>query len=121
MTTQKKMKWKYSIVVVNFPFSDKENSKERPALCLTEPTGRYHEVVLAYITSKIPYETLSTDIIVPKECEEFDATGLPHSFAVRLHKITTMSATLLPLAFGTLPQQLRENVDDQLRLLFSLR
>ena len=50
----KQSKFKFSIVLVSFPFEDFKTQKVRPALCLTEPIGDHEHVVLAFISSRIP-------------------------------------------------------------------
>ena len=94
-------KWKYSIVLIQFPFADElSQSKPRPALCLCEPVGKYNEIVVAFISSKIPYQTLATDFIFTKEMEHFEVTGLSHNSVIRLHKISTVNAEIITQIFG---------------------
>jgi len=45
---------KNSIVLVPFPFDDFSVSKVRLALCLTSDIGKYKQVIIAFISSKIP-------------------------------------------------------------------
>ncbi len=42
---------KNSIVLVPFPFDDFSESKVRPAICLTSEIGKYHHIIIAFITS----------------------------------------------------------------------
>jgi len=49
---------KGKVVLVRFPFDDLSGSKVRPALCLNNPVGQYHHVILAFITSQIPSNLL---------------------------------------------------------------
>lgn len=41
---------RYKVVLVPFPFDDLSSSKVRPAVCLTDPIGPHHHVILAFIT-----------------------------------------------------------------------
>jgi mRNA interferase MazF len=45
---------KNSIVLVPFPFDDFSGTKVRPALCLTSEIGKYHHIIIAFISSKMP-------------------------------------------------------------------
>ena len=56
---------KYKIVLAPFPFGDQNARKTRPVLCLTNPVGRFDEVIVGFITSKTPEPFLSSDIKLP--------------------------------------------------------
>ncbi len=42
------------IVLLPFPFDDFSATKVRPALCLTDEIGPHGQVVVAFISSKLP-------------------------------------------------------------------
>ena len=50
---------KGKVVLVPFPFDDLSTSKVRPAVCLTNPFGRYRHVVPAFVTSRVPSQPWS--------------------------------------------------------------
>jgi mRNA interferase MazF len=56
---------KGKIVLIQFPFDDLSASKVRPAYCLTDTIGDYQHIVFALITSRIPNQPLTTDILLP--------------------------------------------------------
>jgi mRNA interferase MazF len=110
---------KYSIVAVEFPFSDQlSETKLRPVLCLTDPLGKYDEVIIAYITSKIPFDKLDSDIDIKKTSKEFTQTGLLHNSTIRLHKLMTISKNEITGSLGVLPQNLRKEVGKTIVDLF---
>jgi mRNA interferase MazF len=39
---------RFKVVLVEFPFDNLSGLKVRPAVCLTEPLGRYKHLVLAF-------------------------------------------------------------------------
>lgn len=87
--------------MVGFPFTDNvAQTKPRPALCLTEPIGKYNEIVVAFITSKIPYHKLPTDFTFSKNMDGFETAGLSHSSTIRLHKLSTVNAENVTQVFG---------------------
>ena len=45
-------------MLVPFPFDDLSTSKVRRAVCLTNPFGPYRHVVLAFVTSRLPLESV---------------------------------------------------------------
>lgn len=58
---------KNAIVLVPFPFDDFSNAKVRPALCLTNEITKFNHVIIAFISSKIPEETIDSDILIKKK------------------------------------------------------
>ncbi len=108
------------IVLVPFPFDDLSTAKARPAVCLTEPVGSHQHVVLAFITSKIPSDVIETDIVIDSSAPDFSVTGLRTSSTLRLHRLMTVSLSLIQRELGELPPRLQEEVTTKLRLLFGL-
>ena len=82
----------YDVVVVPFPFSDRDTTKRRPALVISAtPFNRRHShLVLAMITTAAstswPSDTAIADLA---------AAGLPQPSVVRLKLFTLESAALL--------------------------
>lgn len=93
---------KYKVVLVPFPFDDLSSNKVRPAVCLTEPIGPHRRVVLAFITSRLLDEPLPTDIVLTKEAEGFESTGLRVSSVLKLHRVLTASVNLIRRELGQL-------------------
>lgn len=111
---------KYKVVLVPFPFDDLSSSKVRPAVCLTEPIGKYRHVVLAFITSKVPKEMLETDVLIAVDDEDFEISGLRISSALRLHRMMTATTSIIRRELGELSKAKQEVVNTKLRKLFSL-
>ena len=91
---------KNAIVLVPFPFGDLSATKVRPALCLTSVVGQYEEVVIAFISSKIRKKSLNSDIIIYKESQDWVGTGLSVDSVIRLHKIVTISKSIIKRKLG---------------------
>ncbi len=111
---------KGKVVLVPFPFADLSASKVRPAVCLTNPFGPYRHVVLAFITSRASTATSDTDLIFRAEDADFEQTGLKVSSALRLHRLTTVTTSLVARELGTLSVEQQTGVDERLRRLFAL-
>lgn len=111
---------KHKLVLVPFPFDDLSSSKVRPAICLIDPIGPHHHVVLAFITSSVPGHPLPTDVVIDSGDVEFAPTGLRVSSTVQLHRLMTATTSLIRRELGVLPPRFQSQVSDRLRLLFGL-
>jgi mRNA interferase MazF len=109
---------KGKVVLVPFPFDHLSATKVRPAVCLTDPVGSYDHVVLAFITSRLPEELLDTDVVLNPERSGYSETGLRVSSTLRLHRLMTVSSSLIRRELGRLPSDIQAEVDDKLRKLF---
>ncbi len=108
------------IVLVPFPFDDLSRAKARLAVCLTEPVGVHQHVVLAFITSRLLPDPMETDIVIESSAQDFGATGLRTSSTLRLHRLMTVSLSLVQRELDELPPRLQEEVTTKLKLLFGL-
>ncbi|HEY3763071.1 MAG TPA: type II toxin-antitoxin system PemK/MazF family toxin [Verrucomicrobiae bacterium] len=107
------------IVLVPFPFDDLSTSKLRPAVCLTELIGPNRHVIVAFITSREIYDLLPTDISIPKSHPDFSATGLRVNSVLRLHRLVTLSTSIIKRQMGRLSPDLEREMTEKLSLLFS--
>ncbi|MFP4394801.1 MAG: type II toxin-antitoxin system PemK/MazF family toxin [Anaerolineales bacterium] len=114
------MTTKYKVILVPFPFDDLSSSKVRPAVCLTEPIGPDDHVVLAFITSHISDQPLTTDLVIDSTDPDFVLTGLHVSSMLRLHRLMTVTTALIRRELGQLPSRHRVQVDNRLQKLFGL-
>src|SRR6266853_1226484 len=64
------------IYLAQFPFGDTPRMKLRPVLLLTGPIGSFPEVLVAYISSVLPAQPLSSDIFLDPSKPEFRSTRL---------------------------------------------
>jgi mRNA interferase MazF len=96
-------------------------SKVRPAVCLTEPIGPHRHVVVAFVSSKMPTDVSATDVILDPQRKDFGATGLRVASVLRLHRLVTLTTTLIRRDMGKLSQAWQDEVEQKLALLFQLR
>jgi mRNA interferase MazF len=108
---------KGKIVLVPFPFTDLTASKLRPALVLME--GDW-DCVVAFISSRVPSEASSTEVLIPQSDKEFLMTGLKTTSVIRLDKIATISKKLVLGEIGELGKSLRESVNRILHETYQL-
>ena len=64
------------IYLARFPFGDVPGMKLRPVLLLTGTVGAVPEVLVAYISSVLPAQPLSSDLILDPAQPEFQTTNL---------------------------------------------
>lgn len=110
---------KNKIVLVPFPFDDFSSIKVRPAVCLTDPIGPHHHVILAFITSQLPDEPLFTDVVLLADEPNFAFTGLRVSSTVRLHRLMTINTAMIQRVLGEIPPDIQVQIRQKLNLMFS--
>src|SRR5262249_50975360 len=112
---------KGKVVLVPFPFDNLSATKVRPAVCLTNPIGLHRHVVLAFISSHIPQDLLETDLVLSSRQAGFTSTGLHVSSTLRLHRLMTVTTSLIQRELGRLPPLMQTEVNRKLRKLFELK
>jgi mRNA interferase MazF len=108
---------KGAVVLVPFPFTDFTETKLRPAIVLYEND---HDVVVAFISSKIPAAMTPADIPVTRSQPGFPATGLKTDSVIRLDKIATIIRTRIIGWIGELPPELRLQVNEKMAELYRI-
>jgi mRNA-degrading endonuclease toxin of MazEF toxin-antitoxin module len=108
------------IYLANFPFGDAPGMKLRPVLTLTGAQGPVPEVLVAYISSVIPYPPPPSDIVLDPGAAEHRPTNLKAKSALRLHKLATIHASAVVRRLGTLSGNTIAEVDQKLRTLLNL-
>ena len=111
---------KGKVVLLPFPFDDLSATKVRPAVCLTDPIGPHHHVIVAFITSRPLTDLLETDVVLEANRSDFAVTGLHASSTLRIHRLMTISMILIRRTLGELSASMQEEVADKLRKLFQL-
>ncbi len=105
--------------MVPFPFDDLSTTKARPAVCLTDPIGNYQHVILAFISSRTE-DVAGTDVKIDSNDPDFKTTGLKVSSVIRLHRMMTVTASLVKRELGELSPRMTTKVSDKLKELFKL-
>jgi mRNA interferase MazF len=109
------------LVRIDFPLLDKPGKvKNRPAVCLTKPIGRYNLVIVAPLSSKTS-EILDTGITLVQTAHAFAMTGLSTTSVIQLHKLMCISEKRLQGEIGTLSAEWEDEVREKLRRLFALK
>lgn len=107
------------IVIAKFPFSSLESIKRRP--CLVLANGDIEgDLIVAFITSiKVPAHYEYSVKIFPLE-KDFILTGLKVESYIRLDKLATLHESIISGGIGKISLQIKEEIDNKLKLLFKL-
>ena len=108
---------KGKIVLVPFPFTDLTAAKLRPALVLFEGE---RDVVVAFISSRLPERASPGDVIVSDEHQAFQLTGLKTSSVIRLDKVATVLKDLVVGEIGEVGDVLKREINRKLLDIYSL-
>ena len=111
---------KHKVVLIPFPFDDLSSNKVRPAVCVTDLIGPHDHVILAFITSSIPASPQKTDLVIDSDAPGFASTGLRVSSTLQLHRLLTVTKSMLLRELGTLSPDMQIQVHDRLCKLFDL-
>jgi mRNA interferase MazF len=107
----------FDVVVVPFPFTDRQATKRRPAVVISDAlsfNSRVGQSVLAMITS-----AQHSDWPLDVDIDDLDAAGLPASSLVRM-KLFTLDDRLVLRKAGELGEDDRNKVSGALRQLLGL-
>jgi len=100
------------VALVNFPFTDLQSSKVRPALILTT---KKEDVVILGIFSKVPDELHGSWIVIDESCPAFNQTGLKKGSIIKTEKIAVVHRSLIRKEIGNIPPELMQRVKQILR------
>ena len=106
---------KFKIVQIHFTFTDLTNSILRPALVLHESD---HDVIVAFISSKVPVYLLDSDFLVSMDHPSFLSTGLKISSVIKFDKIATISKDLIEGEIGEITRDLADGCNFLLSCIF---
>jgi mRNA interferase MazF len=108
---------KGKIVLVPFPFTDFTATKLRPALVIYEGN---RDIIVAFISSKIPSELFDVDVLLVKNRIGFRKTGLKIESVIKLDKIATVLKDLIVGEIGEINEEIRKEVNQKLRKILEI-
>jgi mRNA interferase MazF len=108
---------KGKVVLVPFPFTDLTAAKLRPALVIYEGE---QDVVVAFISSKVPSELSEVDVSVTRKDRGFEKSGLKVDSLIKLDKIATVLKDLVVGELGELGEEPRREVNRKLRKMLEM-
>ncbi|KKM82199.1 hypothetical protein LCGC14_1322000 [marine sediment metagenome] len=108
---------KGKIILLPFPFTDLTSTKRRPALVLLE---RPHDVVVAFISSKITKSKELYQILIDKSDTDFPTTGLKISSSIYLDKIATINKNLITGELCQITKALKRKINKRIKKIYHL-
>jgi len=95
------------IVLINFPFTDLQSSKVRPALILSI---KGEDIIILGIFSRIPENPRDSWIEISELNPAFKQTGLKKASIIKTEKITVVHQSLIRKELGSIPSELMQQV-----------
>ncbi|MFP4091989.1 MAG: type II toxin-antitoxin system PemK/MazF family toxin [Cyclobacteriaceae bacterium] len=92
----------------------------RPAVCLTEETGIYQHITIAFISSQTEKNPTEADILIEESEQDFASTGLAINSVIKLHKMVTVPKSIIKRKLGELSPAQQQEVKRKLREIFAL-
>ena len=112
---------KNKIFLIEYPFDDLTQYKVRPVVCLTNPVTDFNQIVIAFITSKIPAAPEKSDVILDDADPEFSKTGLKQKSIIRVHRLFTVPERAILAELGFIEKATHLRIKKALIDLFSLQ
>jgi len=101
-----------TVALVNFPFTDLQSSKVRPALVLTT---KGEDVIILGIFSRVPEELQESWIKIDEFNQGFNQTGLKKASIIKTEKIAVVHQSLIRKQIGYVSHELMQKVKQKLR------
>jgi mRNA interferase MazF len=101
-----------TVVLVNFPFTDLQSSKVRPAIAFTQ---KGDDVMIVGIFSKVPEDLQDSWIRLDEGGSGFKQTGLRKASVIKTEKIAVVHQSLIRKELGRLSPELIQKVKQILR------
>jgi len=98
---------KDKIIAIPFPFTDLKGAKVRPALVIYEG---HEDVIVAFISSKIPAEPYNVHVLLTEEMPGFKLSGLKRDSVIQLNKLATIDKSVIEGEFGEIDSELKNKV-----------
>ena len=111
---------KNKIVLIEYPFDDLTQYKVRPVVCLTNPVTDFNQIVIAFITSKVPATLEKSDVILDDTDPGFSKTGLKQKSIIRVHRLFTVPERAILAELGFIEKAIYLKVKRALADLFNL-
>ena len=109
-----------TIVLTFFPFTDLSSLKRPPAIIVSRNIPDIDDVIVAYISSKIPEKIFDTDLVVNQQNKSFSKTGLIKESVFKMDKLVTINKNIITGELGYADKNLMNELDKRLRIALFL-
>ena len=108
------------IVLVPFPFADKDQSELHPAVVICEVAlGNSSDIILSMISSNIP-KCSNEDVLIDDQDPDFVLTKLNYKSCVKTGKVATVSRGRILRKLGCLSPKHHQEFANKLRVRLNL-
>jgi mRNA interferase MazF len=112
------MKKAGQVVLFQFPQTDLEKGKLRPALLLGKLPGEYDDWLICMISSQTRQYIAGFDEIVKEDDEDFEQSGFKVASVIRVGRLAVISGEILLGAIGEISSErlsrIKQNLSDWL-------
>ncbi|MCX6583915.1 MAG: type II toxin-antitoxin system PemK/MazF family toxin [Candidatus Aminicenantes bacterium] len=107
-----------TVVLTKFPFTDLSSAKRRPAVIISRVSNEKEDVIVAFISSVIPYNLSETDFVLDTGHKDFAATGLKKKSVFKMDKLATLNKSIFSGIMGNISVDILKQLES--RLMFAL-
>ncbi|MBI4412303.1 MAG: type II toxin-antitoxin system PemK/MazF family toxin [Deltaproteobacteria bacterium] len=93
------------VILFNFPQTNQEQGKLRPALLLEKTPGSHPDWLLCMISSQLHHEVKGFDETIHESDEDFSDSGLKTTSLIRIGRLAVVEENLLLGAIGKISSQ----------------
>jgi len=108
------------IILVPFPFTDLTSQKIRPALIVSKHQHVQDNVIVAFITSRLPKQKKKALIVLSENSDSFPSSGLKVESTVRCDKIATLDKKIILGEIGKLKPGTMKTINSALQSVLGL-
>lgn len=110
-----------TVVLTKFPFTDLSSAKRRPAVIISKVSNEKEDVIVAFISSVIPYELSETDFVLDIDHEDFGETGLKKKSVFKMDKLATRNKSIFSGIMGNISAGILKQLDRRLMIALDLK
>lgn len=110
-----------TIILTPFPFTDLSASKRRPAIIISKNNNRKNDVIIAFISSKIPKTLSKFDYLLLKNHKDFNKTGLIKDSVFKMDKIVTIQKDIVVGELGFVSNDILNELLLRLKKIFNIQ
>jgi len=107
-----------TVVLTKFPFTDLSSAKRRPAVIISRVSNEKEDVIVAFISSVIPYNLSETDFVLDTGHKDFAAAGLKKKSVFKMDKLATLNKSIFSGIMGNISVDILKQLES--RLMFAL-
>jgi len=110
-----------TIILAPFPFTDLKSVKRRPAIIISKDDPNNKDVLIAFISSKVPSLPKETEFLLTKNHKDFLQTGLIKDSLFKLDKLVTIQKEIINGELGSASEIIMNEINKKLMIALDLK